>query len=67
MWNVTVCVCLSALPVEVPVQPVHVVLYIDNENLHPMERNRVLRRVRELAAEVAATARRKRRSVSVCR
>ncbi len=38
-----------ALPPEI--RPVFVVLYIDNENLRPFDRNRVLRRVREFVIE----------------
>ncbi len=30
---------------EIPIQPVHVVLFVDNENLRPMDRNRVLPQV----------------------
>ncbi len=32
-------------------QPVNMVVYIDNDNLHPLDRNRVLRNVREFVAE----------------
>ena len=39
----------AALPPEI--RPVYVVLYIDNENLRPLDRNRVLRRVREFVIE----------------
>ena len=28
-------------------QPIHLVLYIDNENLHPLDRNRVLSQTRD--------------------
>jgi VWFA-related protein len=40
-------------PVELPseIRPVFVVLYVDNENLRPFDRNRVLRRVREFVME----------------
>lgn len=39
-------------PEEVPViRPTWVVLYIDQENLHPLDRTRVLRRVREFVTE----------------
>ncbi len=40
-------------PVMLPpeVRPVFVVLYIDNENLRPFDRNRVLRRVRDFVIE----------------
>lgn len=38
-----------ALPPEI--RPVYVVLYVDNENLRPFDRNRVLRRVREFVIE----------------
>jgi VWFA-related protein len=33
------------------IRPTWVVLYIDNENLHPIDRTRVVRRVREFVAE----------------
>ena len=36
------------------VQPVHVVLYIDNENLRPIDRNRVLTQVRGFLREIMA-------------
>ena len=39
----------AALPPEI--RPVFVVLYVDNENLRPFDRNRVLRRVREFVIE----------------
>jgi VWFA-related protein len=39
----------AVLPPEI--RPVYVVLYIDNENLRPLDRNRVLRRVREFVIE----------------
>jgi len=39
----------ATLPPEI--RPVFVVLYIDNENLRPLDRNRVLRRVREFVIE----------------
>ncbi len=35
----------------VDIRPTWVVLYIDQENLHPLDRTRVLRRVREFVAE----------------
>jgi VWFA-related protein len=43
----------GTVPVALPpeVRPVFVVLYIDNENLRPFDRNRVLRRVREFVIE----------------
>ncbi len=43
----------SAAAVEKPIEirPIFVVLYIDNENLRPMDRNRVLRRVRSFVTE----------------
>jgi VWFA-related protein len=34
------------------VQPVHIVLYVDNENLRPFDRNRVLAQVRHFVGEV---------------
>ena len=34
------------------VQPVHVVLYVDNENIRPFDRNRVLAEVRQFVDEV---------------
>lgn len=34
-----------------PIQPIWMVLYIDNENIHPLHRNRVLRQVREFVVE----------------
>jgi VWFA-related protein len=34
------------------VQPVHIVLYVDNENIRPFDRNRVLSQVRAFAREV---------------
>lgn len=40
----------AAVP-EVEVRPVYAVLYIDHENLHPFDRNRVLRRVREFVMD----------------
>ena len=36
------------------VKPVWLVIYVDNENIHPMKRNRVLRRVREFVTESLA-------------
>jgi VWFA-related protein len=36
---------------EFEIRPVYMVIYIDNENLQPLHRNRVLRRVREFVAE----------------
>ena len=43
----------SAATAENPIEirPIFVVLYIDNENLRPMDRNRVLRRVRSFVTE----------------
>jgi VWFA-related protein len=43
----------GAAPVALPpeIRRVYVVLYIDNENLRPFDRNRVLRRVREFVIE----------------
>lgn len=40
----------AAVPA-VEVRPVYAVLYIDHENLHPFDRNRVLRRVREFVMD----------------
>jgi len=34
------------------IQPVHIVLYIDNENIRPFDRNRVLTQVRRFVGEV---------------
>jgi len=34
------------------VQPVHIVLYVDNENIRPFDRNRVLTQVRRFVGEV---------------
>jgi len=34
------------------VQPVHIVLYVDNENIRPFDRNRVLAQVRRFVGEV---------------
>jgi VWFA-related protein len=34
------------------IQPVHIVLYVDNENLRPFDRNRVLSQVRRFVSEV---------------
>ncbi len=44
---------IDAVPAALPpeIRPVFVVLYIDNENLRPFDRNRVLRRVREFVIE----------------
>lgn len=39
----------AELPPEI--RPVFIVLYVDNENLRPIDRNRVLRRVREFVLE----------------
>ncbi|RMF83133.1 MAG: hypothetical protein D6739_07645, partial [Nitrospirae bacterium] len=36
---------------EVEIKPIWVVIYVDNENVRPLERNRVLRRVREWIQE----------------
>ena len=33
------------------IKPIYVVLYVDNENLRPLERNRVLRKIREWVKE----------------
>jgi VWFA-related protein len=33
------------------IRPIYVVLYIDNENIHPLQRNRVIRNVREFVVE----------------
>jgi VWFA-related protein len=43
----------GAAPATLPpeIRPVFVVLYIDNENLRPLDRNRVLRRVRDFVIE----------------
>jgi len=38
-------------PDTIDVRPVYVMIYVDNENLDPMQRNRVLRRVREFVTE----------------
>ncbi len=38
-------------PEEVAIQPIWMVVYIDNENIHPLHRNRVLRQVREFVVE----------------
>ena len=35
----------------IDIRPVYVMLYVDNENLDPLQRNRVLRRVREFVSE----------------
>ena len=40
----------EAVP-EVEIRPVYAVLYIDHENLNPLDRNRVLRRVREFVTD----------------
>lgn len=40
-----------AEPEEVDIQPIWMVVYIDNENIHPLHRNRVLRQVREFVVE----------------
>jgi VWFA-related protein len=34
------------------IQPVHVVIYVDNENIRPLDRNRVLAQVRHFVAEI---------------
>lgn len=34
-------------PQEMEIQPIYIVLYVDNENLHPMDRNRVLSKATE--------------------
>lgn len=36
------------------IQPVHIVLYVDNENIRPFDRNRVLGQVRDFIDEVMA-------------
>ncbi len=36
----------------VDIQPVHVVIYVDNENIRPFDRNRVLAQVRQFVAEL---------------
>ena len=36
------------------IQPVHIVLYVDHENLRPFDRNRVLAQVRDFIGEVMA-------------
>jgi VWFA-related protein len=42
----------AALPVDRSnIRPIWVVLYIDNENIHPLQRNRVIRNVREFVIE----------------
>ena len=44
----------TAAPVavrQVEIRPVYSVLYIDNENLNPIDRNRILRRVREFVID----------------
>ena len=38
-------------PLPVDIRPVYSVLYIDHENLNPLDRNRVLRRVREFVID----------------
>ena len=38
-------------PSEIRIRPVWMILYIDNENLHPNSRTRVLRRVRQFVTE----------------
>jgi VWFA-related protein len=38
-------------PPELEIRPVYIVLYVDNENINPLDRNRVLRRVREFVSE----------------
>lgn len=38
-------------PTALEIKPIWVVLYIDNENIEPLDRNRVLRRVREFVTE----------------
>jgi len=42
------CEGVEALPV---LRPIWVVLYVDNENLHPIDRNRALRRIREFVTD----------------
>jgi VWFA-related protein len=46
-------VAAAPVAVELPpeIRPVFVVLYVDNENLRPFDRNRVLRRVREFVID----------------
>jgi len=36
---------------EAEIQPIYIVLYIDNENIHPMDRNRVLSKATEFVRE----------------
>ncbi len=38
-------------PEVIDIRPVYVMIYVDNENLDPLQRNRVLRRVREFVTE----------------
>jgi VWFA-related protein len=38
-------------PAEFQIRPLYMVLYVDNENIDPLGRNRVLRRVREFVSE----------------
>lgn len=42
---------MEELPAGPEIRPMFMVLYVDNENLDPIHRNRVLRRVREFVAE----------------
>jgi VWFA-related protein len=53
LGETTIATAPGAAPVALPpeVRPVFVVLYIDNENLRPFDRNRVLRRVRDFVIE----------------
>jgi VWFA-related protein len=53
LGEATTATAPGAAPVALPpeVRPVFVVLYIDNENLRPFDRNRVLRRVRDFVIE----------------
>ncbi len=44
----------AVLPAALPPRPVSVVLYIDNTNLLPLDRNRVINRLRDFVAETLA-------------
>jgi len=39
------------LPPEMEIQPIYIVLYVDNENLHPLDRNRVLSKATEFVRQ----------------
>ncbi len=41
----------APLPKEMEIQPIYIVLYVDNENLHPMDRNRVLSKATEFVRQ----------------